>query len=204
MSRFARVVLLAILLTLSAKPAMADWTQDFVRIACNPDARFFRFEWVGLDGSSTWSDAQYDDKRMEERKAIWRQHGFYVPSDLHYECKVGDAIYRLTTKQQAPYSPGMCGEQPPIKLNLTKDGEEILKDVTFGDDCFGGPSVASVTIFETLMGWGGADTSMCAWPKTNSGSSPYKEVCEDPSAFSRTMPVTQEQMGIYLRKRSKE
>lgn len=204
MSRFSRLAFLAILLALSVKPAMADWTQDFVRIACNLDAHFFRFEYVGLDGSGTWADAAYDDKRMKERKAIWAQHGFYVPSDLHYECKLGDVTYRLTTKQPDPYERGMCNATPQIKLNLSRDGEEILKDVTFGDDCFGGPSVSSMTIFEPIQGWGNGGSTLCVWPQTNTVNEPLREVCEFLSWFSNTMPVTQEKMESYLRKRSKE
>lgn len=203
MSRFSHLAFFAILLALSAKPAMADWTQDFVRIACNPDARFFRFEYVGLDGGDTWSDAEFDDKRIKERKAIWVRYGFYVPSDLRYECKLGDVTYRLTTKQPAPYERGMCNATPQIKLNLSRDGEEILKDVTFGDDCFGGPSVSSMTIFEPIQGWGSGGTTLCAWPKTNIGER-YQEVCGFLSEFFSTMPVTQEKMESYLRKPSKE
>ena len=198
MSRFARVALLATLLTLSAKPAIADWTQDFVRIACNPDARFFRFELVGLDGGSTWSDARNDDKLRRKRETIWKQHGFYVPSAVRYECKLGDVTYRLNTTQRAKSESDTRNATPPIRLNLTRNGDEILKDVWL-DDSSGGPAVSSVTIFEPTAGWESGDTVLCAWPEPAPATGPYRDVCAPVSLFSPTMPVTQEKMETYLR-----
>lgn len=199
MSRFARVALLAILLTLSAQPAMADWTQDFVRIACNPDARFFRFEHVGLPGGNTWSDARNDDKLRRKRETIWKQHGFYVPSDVHYECKLGDVTYRLNTTQRAKSDSDTRNATPPIRLNLTRNGDEIIKDVWL-DDSSGGPAVSSVTIFEPTAGWESGDTVICAWPEPTPATGPYRDVCAPVSLFSPTMPVTQEKMETYLRR----
>jgi hypothetical protein len=151
------VLVVALLLSTAVR---ADWSLEFVRITCIPEARYFYFEYKPIDGSAALTDAQVSDEKQRERMRTWQKHGYFDPRDLDFECRLPESRYRLRTSQP-PGHEGRCGAAPTITLNLLRNGSSYVKDVTLGDDCYGGPSVLSVEIADKLDGWGTREMTIC-------------------------------------------
>ena len=133
----------------------ADWRQDFIRITCIPEARFFAFEYRPVDGTSALGAAQYDDEERKARMKLWAAQGYFDPTRLQQQCRLPDATYILETTQRHPQSHGSCGASQPIKLTLLRNGAKVFDNVTLGSACeLDGPFVTSVDISEPPTGWG--------------------------------------------------
>ena len=115
-------LLLAAELSLLALESNADWTFDFVRVTCVPEARYFRLEYAGVYGPAALTDAQHDDRKTRERLAIWRKHGYLAPGKLRYECQLPESKYRITATQSGWADRGSCGAAPEITLSLARNG----------------------------------------------------------------------------------
>lgn len=162
--------------------AFADWPLKLVRIACIPEARFFKIEYAAVNGDSALAEAKYEDAKRRKRLAAWRKHGFFDPSKLKYECKLPESVYQVTATQPEPSEQGMCGGAPSITLSVTKNGKKKLNQVIFGSDCFDRATVSSLTITDNLEGWGTGYEILCTypnggWPGSYSASKSDAEVC---------------------------
>lgn len=170
-----------LLVALQPDSALADWTQDFIRIACIPDARFFKIEYSPMNGGDAFVVTN-DKETIRDRFKAWRAGGFFDPSNLKYECKLPQTIYQVIATQPPASERGLCGGAPRITLSVKENGTPLLTNVTFGYDCFNGPSVFSLTVFETVSGYGNGGTKMCVspageMPSSYSGNSGPQEQC---------------------------
>jgi hypothetical protein len=133
--------------------AIADWSMDFVRITCIPEARYFRIEYAPISGSAALLETQSDDKQRSQRMLAWKKHGYYEATNLQYECRLPESTYNISAVQTPESEHGMCMAAPQITLSLFRNGIPILDKVIFGNDCFGGPTVVSTEVTDGLEGW---------------------------------------------------
>jgi hypothetical protein len=185
---------------LFATAARADWSLDFVRVTCIPEARYFYFEYKAVSGPAALTDTQFDDKKRLERMRTWQRHGYFDPHNLVRECRLPDSTYRLLTSQPPARERGMCGGAPPITLNLLRNGSAFLKDVILGENCFGGPSVVSVEITDGLDGWNTRQMTVCVSPA--SGEAPKCTfLSETYNDITKAIPITSESVERYAKER---
>ena len=138
--RHLALTLLVLCGTAVALPARAE-VEDLIRVTCIPQSSYFNIEDVQID--SEILDAPTFDA------SVWKKLGFY-PANMRYECDLPDHKYVVTSTQAAP-GPGECGEAPDIVLSVADNREPLVKNVTFGLTCTGGPSVTSILIDDN--GW---------------------------------------------------
>jgi hypothetical protein len=193
------LVLIVALLTFS-HAARADWSLEFVRITCIPEARYFYFEYKPVSGPAALTDTQFDEKMQRERMRIWQRHGFFDPRSLERECRLPESTYKLITSQPPAREQGMCGGAPQITLNLFRNGTAFFKDVVFGDDCFGGPSVVSVEITDGLEGWDTRQMTVCISPAVGEARM-CKFLSETYGDIAKAVPVTGEVINRYVKER---
>lgn len=98
---------------------------------------------------------------------LWKKKGYFDPSKLNFECRMPESTYKIIATQPSGSPRGQCGAAPSITLSLIRNGEPYLSNVTFGDDCFGGPSVYRFEISDELDGWGGMRMTVCTSPGTD-------------------------------------
>lgn len=186
-------------LVLLSSSAFADWTQDFIRISCIPDGRFFRIEYAPLSGPDVMVAAN-DKKEIQARLKAWRKGGFFDPANLKYECKLLESTYHVIANQPPPAERGQCGGAPSITLSVKENGSPLLSKVIFGSDCFGGPTITKLTVFETVLGYGNGGTELCASPSGN-GMSEEKEVC---GYLDSNQEVSQGSLKDFIKKNSRK
>lgn len=129
--------LIALLLLVLASPVWADYTVDFVRISCVPDAQFLDVEYRGIHNPAITALTEHGTVRPD----VLARHGFFSPSKLSYECSLPDSKYTIIATQTGWSERGMCGAAPEIFLSLQRNGEPLLERVVFGSSCFGNPLV---------------------------------------------------------------
>ena len=185
-------------LALLSSSAFADWTQDFVRISCIPDGRFLRIEYSPMSGPDVMV-AAHEKKEIQARLKAWRKGGFFDPANLKYECKLLESAYQVTANQPPPSERGQCGGAPRITLSVKENGSPLLINVTFGYDCFGGPTVTKLTIFETVSGYGNGGTKLCAAPSGN-GMVEEKQIC---GYLNSNQEVSQKTLEDFIKKNSR-
>lgn len=174
-------------------PAIADWTMDFVRITCIPEARYFRLDYAPVYGPSVFRESESNDEERAKRLLPWKKAGYYEVANLNYECTMPEATYKLTVRQPPAHAEGTCGLEPVITLNLFRDDRPVLYNVTFGNDCFGGPSVVGAEIFDGYQGSRPSDMTLCVTPKYDA---PQK--CKSFSnTFGRIPIVTEQKVDEY-------
>lgn len=186
-------------LLFSCSSSFADWTQDFVRISCIPDGRFLRVEYTPLSGPDVMV-AAHEDKQVKARLQAWRKGGFFDAGNLKYECKLLESSYQITANQPPPAARGQCGGAPRITLSVKENGSPLLNKVTFGYDCFGGPAVTRLTVFETVSGYGNGGTELCTTPSGNPMSE-EKELC---GYLNSNEQVSQETLGNFIKKNARK
>jgi hypothetical protein len=168
-------------------PCKADWYVNFVHISCIPEARYLAFESKDIEGSYVLMETQFDDKKRAQRFELWKKQGYFVPIGLNFECHMPESTYKITSTQPAPSERGQCGASPSITLSLSRDDKSYLKNVTFGGDCFGGPSIYRVELSDGLQGWDTQQMTVC----TSSGASHCTFLSETYGAISKTIPIDQ-------------
>ncbi len=189
----------AVLLIVGIRPAFADWPMEFVRLTCIPEARYFRVEYMPVSGPSVLLESEFDDEKRAKRLLAWEKAGFHEPSNLTYECALPESLYKLTAHQPPP-SNGECGGAPSISLSLFRNGQPILENVIFGNDCFGGPTVIGAEITDGLDGWDTRALRLCL---SQRGAPP--RMCEFLSEtygdITKAIPITQQKVAQYVEKR---
>lgn len=146
---------LGIFLLLSSQVAKADYTIDFLRISCVPEAGFFDIDYRGLE----------NDTAQATSSKVWAKHGYYSPSNLNYQCSIPGATYKVRATQQ-PWSSGRCGASPDIYLTVSRNNKVIIKHVVFGEngECDLEPEVTRVSITEANSSNGGREAEICYTP----------------------------------------
>lgn len=149
--------LIALLLLVLASPVWADYTVDFVRISCVPDAQFLDVEYRGIHNPAIAALTEHGTVRPD----VLARHGFFSPSKLSYECSLPDSKYTIIATQTGWSERGMCGAAPEIFLSLQRNGEPLLERVVFGSSCFGNPLVTRITIEDGKQGWYSREAEVC-------------------------------------------
>lgn len=190
----------AVLVVVGIRPAVAEWQMGFVRLTCIPEARYFRVEYMPVSGPSVLLESDFDGEKTAKRLLAWKKAGFHEPSNISYECSLPDSLYKLTAKQPPPEGHGQCGGAPNITLSLFRNGQPILENVTFGSDCFGGPTVIGAEITDGLEGWETRAMRLCL---SRAGAAPpmCEYLTETNGAIAKAVPITQEKVAQYVEKR---
>lgn len=160
----------------------ADTSNDFVRIACVPEAGLFDVEVRSLHDSIA-SGPEGQDKR----NAVLARAGFHDPHGLTFTCRLG-AITYLISAQQDETSNLMCGGSPEVYLTVTRDGAPLLSNVVAGSSCHELPSITRLTVADGPGSWRGRETRLCY----SSGKDDAPGQCEwtgEPSKFERRFPI---------------
>lgn len=185
-----------LLVVFNVTPALADWSMDFARITCIPEARYFRVDYIAISGPAVFLESQFNDEKQAKRLLAWKNAGYHEVRDFNYECSLPESVYKLTTHQPSASERGMCGGAPRITLNLLRNDRPILDKVTFGYDCFGGPTVTSAEITDGLQGWDTRQMTLCLLPK-DSETQKCEFLSETYGAISEATPITQEKIEEY-------
>jgi hypothetical protein len=172
------------ILSLICGLAHADQLQEFVRIACIPEARELRIDYVTFDAGNAFSGVT-TPAEGKARERAWARNGFFEPDHLTKTCELASATYRVVTTQGAPRATGLCGASPTIYFSLFQGKERLLNQVALGDACGNLPNVRSVDVFDGREGWASWTWSVCVSPQ---GDAPAR--CTDP-----VTPVAQEDLA---------
>lgn len=191
-------IFLVVLLFVATRPAWADWYVNFVHITCIPQARYLAFEAKDIEGSYVLMETQFDDKKRAERIGLWRKQGYFEPANLKFECKLPESTYTIIANQPQPSDHGMCGGAPSVTLTLLRDGKPFLKNVTFGDDCFGGPSIYRVELSDGLSGWDTRQMTVCTSP----GVDQCKFLSDTYGDIIKAIPIDNAKVMEYVKKGS--
>lgn len=199
MMKTSKLLSIAFIFFLFPGTASADWSMDFVRITCIPEARYFRFDFTPVSGSAVLLEAQFDEIKRKQKLQAWEKQGYYEATNLNYECSLPESTYKITATQPPARERGMCGGTPQITLSLIRNGTPILDKVIFGDDCFGGPTVLGAEITDGLQGWDTRQMTLCLSPGDNSPKK-CEFLSETSSAISKAIPINQEKVDKYVGK----
>jgi hypothetical protein len=168
----------------------ADTLKHFVRIACVPETGLLDVE------SRFLHDSVADDPDpagQKERDAYLAQSGFHDPRGLQFTCLLGGISYVITAEQDQA-SDKICGGDPEVYLNVTRNGENFLSHVIFGESCNQLPSVMRLTIGDGPKSWRGRETSVCYF----SGKAGEPDHCEwtfgIPAEFDKRFPIDEDRI----------
>jgi hypothetical protein len=179
------LVLALLLSTLLCRETYADTSKHFVRIACVPEAGLLDVESRLLHDSV----AGYPESEgQKDRDAHLAQTGFHDPRGLQFSCVLGGISYVITAEQDQ-VSNKICGGDPEVYLNVTRNGEKLLSNVIFGESCNQLPSVMRVTVGDGPKSWRGRETSVCY----SSGKEGEPDRCDwtfgIPAEFNKRFPI---------------
>lgn len=144
------------LLLAIAAAAHADYTVDFARIACIPQARFLDIEYRGIHNSAV--DAPADSADGGD---AWARNGFFAPGDADVRCKLAESDYRVVVTRDEIRELGMCGAAPLAYLTLYRNGKVVLDKAIFGQPCFPRHSITRVTIQDGKAGYYSREAEIC-------------------------------------------
>jgi hypothetical protein len=155
--------LIAVVLASVLAPAQAQWTQDFIRIVCIPEAHYLYFEYSGIVGPQVMKNA-YSDAEMRKRLRVWRRHGFHDPRNLKYTCQFPGSKYEIRATQPPPRESGYCGAAPPITIRIIRNEMDFVKPVMIGATCWIEPNLMSMEIDDSPNGTGPDSMTVCVAP----------------------------------------
>ena len=195
--REMRVALAAAIWVFIAVPAWADYAVDFIRLTCVPETRYFELEYRALPG-----DAVFDSgTQTADPLGAWRRHGYVDPHQLREECRLPDSTFLVTAVQPEDSATGQCGAAPSIHLSLQRNGKPWLDEVTFGADCFGGPTITRIAVRDVAPGWGSLNADVCLAPH-GEDTGPCEFLSETYGAIQQVMPITQTDLRGYIAARA--
>jgi hypothetical protein len=152
----------------------AQWTMDFVRITCIPEARYLQVEYKPVVGPIVLMETAFDKNKKKQRLSAWQKHGYYDPSEkITYECRMPESTYKISAMQPPAQDRGECGVSQSITLSLSRNGKPMLDKIILGDNCAQGPTVDSFEINDGFEGWETRQMTLCISPKLNT-----KKFCE--------------------------
>jgi hypothetical protein len=184
------LVLVLLLGTLLCRVTYADTSKHFVRIACVPEAGLLDVESRLLHDSVSGDP---DPAGQKERDRGLAQTGFHDPHGLQFSCVLGGINYVITSEQDQ-VSNRICGGDPEVYLNVTRNGENLLSNVILGESCNQLPSVMRLTISDGPKSWRGRETSVCYL----SGKDGEPDHCDwtfgSPAEFNKRFPIDAERI----------
>lgn len=184
------LILALVLSTLLSRVTYADTSKHVLRIACVPEAGLLDVDSRSLHDSV--SGDPYPDGQ-KERDTRLAQAGFHGPRGLKFSCVLGGVNYVITTEQDQE-SNRMCGGDPEVYLNVTRDGHNFLSNVIFGESCHQQPSVMRLTIGDGPKSWRGRETSVCYL--SGKDNEPYH--CDwtfgSPAEFNKRFPIDEDRI----------
>jgi hypothetical protein len=196
------LLLTTVMVCLVAGTCRADWTMDFIRITCIPEARYLHVEYKPVNGPAVLMETQFDKDKKKQRLSAWRKHGYYDPSKVEYECRMTNSTYRITSVQPPGRDRGECGVSQSITLSLFRNNKPILDKIIFGDNCFQGPTVHSFEITDGLAGWQSRDMTLCISPKPGE-----RDICqflsETYDQISKAIPINQGKINKYVEQKDR-
>jgi hypothetical protein len=79
-----------------------------------------------------------------------REHDdFFSQPNLPLACRVRGNQYEVTGARGPFRESGMCGGQPPVRIQVSRNGKPLIVRVVFGDNCFTGAAMVSAKITES-------------------------------------------------------
>jgi hypothetical protein len=187
--RMHKSFFLAALLLMLCNTAKADYTVDFVRIACIRDAQFLDVEYLGVHNPAITT---LGGRSGTARAEIMSRHGFFDPSNLSYECSLPDSKYKIV----ATYPP-TCGALSDIVLSLYKDDELLIDHVVFGTSCTDRASVTRITIEDGKEGWYEREAEVCLESGTHENHHKCLYLFSDSHGFDK-FPIRQGDIQTLL------
>jgi hypothetical protein len=119
----------------------------FVRSLCVPEYGFVKYDEVSFEIDSEVATGQINT--IEEKHGLFELGDYGLPdkpAEIEKICKLGQITVKAKFKYIIP-GHGPCGASPWGKLNLWVNEKPIIKDVSFGVQCFGyGIGVRSVSV----------------------------------------------------------
>lgn len=178
--------LAACLLTLSAISTSARGDtppRAFVRVTCIPEAQYFAIDYKAFPDEMFHADERAVDNALRKR-------GYRIPAGLVVECKLPQSTYAVLGSQTD------CGARVSIRQN----GEELIKDVTFGGTCSEEVYLTSLEIWdgngERSPGW----TNLCF--SRNDEAAQCSDYEPHPAQKLTLPPITQEEAEAFLAART--
>jgi len=134
---------------------------DLVRATCTPDGLLFRIEHHLIDSSGIDHDNAREERRLTR---LWEKQGYHRVDRFRQDCPLLRVGYQVRIDRE-PYKPdGQCSQKPRVNLTLLSNGQPILKDVPYGDDCYSNVAITSLEIREAYDG-GAPEMTLClAYP----------------------------------------
>jgi hypothetical protein len=133
-------------------------------------------------------------------KYVHSNDDFFSQPIVPKSCNLNHSKYKVTG-ERGPFSQSTCGAEPPVSIDLTRNGISIITDAVLGGNCFHGPSIAEVEITERK---GRIDSiKLCMF---RSGESPVTEknmfepVCKSfrgSSEIKKVLPINQSKLNDY-------
>lgn len=69
---------------------------------------------------------------------------------MNQACELNRAHYQIRVRREPYRQDGMCSQKPRINFTLLRNNLPVLKEVPFGNDCYGALGVSSVEISEQI------------------------------------------------------
>lgn len=187
------IFMVAVALSLVCRMSHADWTMDFVRITCIPEARYLHVKYTPIDGSAVYVGVEFDKKKRKQRLAIWNKHGYFEPSKrIQYKCRMPESTYTISAIQPPPRAQGECGVSQSITLSLLRNGKPMLNKIILGNNCWRGPVVDEFEIMDGIETSENRQMVLCISSQVDS-----KTVCEH---LPETYRIDYESLEKYLKK----
>jgi hypothetical protein len=158
---------------------------QFVRVTCVPANGYLEVEYKTVE-QEVFEGATHAGRTFAD-------NGYLDPQAADSECKLGTALYVVSSRQEPPHATGTCGAAPPIILTLRRNKSVLIDHVAFGDTCNGEPSITRLWLHEDKATETPAEMSLCIAPRiTDFGARAPDQVCPYLTADKVTlaMPVT--------------
>jgi hypothetical protein len=136
-----RYILLFMILSVNSLSSYAQPGQ-FIRPVCIPESRYFRIDFLSVDFEIFNGDLKKSGKIFQK----WQRRGIYDTSKLKYDCVLPAARYGLRVFRDPYRQDGQCAQAPRINISVLRNGLPMLKELPYGDDCYGALAVRSMEV----------------------------------------------------------
>ena len=177
--------------------ACADYMYDFIRISCIRETGFLDIEYRPIHNSAV--DAPPLTKGLKA-KDIWAQNGFFDPGGLSYGCSLPESEYKLVAKQDSWRERGECASAPEIIFSLYRNGKVLVKDVVFGESCFGRDTITRISIQDGKRGWYQREVQICFGKGRDESNRKCEWFFEGLGASQKPYPIEQGSIADFLKK----
>jgi hypothetical protein len=146
-----KIILFLILFFLFLVLAQADEYYKFVKITCTKEVGFLEIQATGMHNirDFVWGESltKLNLKALETlRKKYGLYLGSYLMGKITNNCKLFGKMVKTEIVYDRPKERGQCSANPSAILNLWVDDVELIKNVTFHEDCWNVPSVYKISL----------------------------------------------------------